>query len=112
MFVTTPALEERVPRGLGQPGSRYWAAMTGRYYCCQGNTLTGREVVTAMAAAYEETQGSLTDRLMAEGYDVESATEGMEEQVRTRFPEVFRLFVRAQSRQAAHVERQVLAEAQ
>jgi cation diffusion facilitator family transporter len=44
--------------------------------------------------------------------DVESATEGMEEQVRTRFPEVFRLFVRAQSRQAAHAERMVLAEAQ
>ena len=47
------------------PASLYWAAMTGRYYCCQGNTLTGREVVTAMAGAYEETKGSLTDRLMA-----------------------------------------------
>lgn len=46
-------------------GSRYWGAMTGRFYCCQGNTLTGREVITAMAAAYEETQGSLADRLMA-----------------------------------------------
>lgn len=45
--------------------SRYWAAMTGRYYCCQGNTLTGREVIVAMAEAYEETKGSLTDRLMA-----------------------------------------------
>jgi uncharacterized Ntn-hydrolase superfamily protein len=45
--------------------SRYWAAMTGRYYCCQGNTLTGREVVVAMAKAYEETEGSVTDRLMA-----------------------------------------------
>lgn len=45
--------------------SRYWGAMTGRYYCCQGNTLTGREVITAMAAAYEETAGSLADRLMA-----------------------------------------------
>lgn len=46
-------------------GSRYWGAMTGRFYCCQGNTLTGREVVTAMGAAYEETEGSLADRLMA-----------------------------------------------
>lgn len=46
-------------------GSRYWGAMTGRFYCCQGNTLTGREVVVAMAAAYEETKGSLADRLMA-----------------------------------------------
>lgn len=45
--------------------SRYWAAMTGRYYCCQGNTLTGREVIVAMAEAYEETTGSLADRLMA-----------------------------------------------
>jgi uncharacterized Ntn-hydrolase superfamily protein len=46
-------------------GSRYWAAMTGRFYCCQGNTLTGRAVVVAMARAYEDTAGSLADRLMA-----------------------------------------------
>ncbi len=45
--------------------SRYWAAMTGRFYCCQGNTLTGRNVVTEMARAYEDTAGSLADRLMA-----------------------------------------------
>lgn len=45
--------------------SRYWAAMTGRFYCVQGNTLNGREVITAMAKAYEETEGSLSDRLMA-----------------------------------------------
>lgn len=45
--------------------SRYWGAMTGRYYCCQGNTLTGREVVNALAAGYEETEGSLADRLIA-----------------------------------------------
>jgi uncharacterized Ntn-hydrolase superfamily protein len=46
-------------------GSRYWGAMTGRFYCCQGNTLTGREVIVAMSQAYEDTPGSLTDRLMA-----------------------------------------------
>lgn len=46
-------------------GSRYWGAMTGRFYCCQGNTLTGREVIAAMGRAYEETAGSLSDRLMA-----------------------------------------------
>ena len=46
-------------------GSRYWAAMTGRFYCCQGNTLTGRVVVVSMAAAFEDTSGSLADRLMA-----------------------------------------------
>lgn len=45
--------------------SRYWAAMTGMHYCCQGNTLASREVVVTMAAAFEETEGSLADRLMA-----------------------------------------------
>lgn len=45
--------------------SRYWGAMMGRHYCCQGNTLTGRKVITAMARAYETTKGSLADRLMA-----------------------------------------------
>ena len=43
----------------------YWGAMSGRYYACQGNTLAGREVITEMARAYEETDGSLSDRLMA-----------------------------------------------
>lgn len=45
--------------------SRYWGGQQGRYYACQGNTLAGREVITAMAKAYEETQGSMADRLMA-----------------------------------------------
>lgn len=47
------------------PGSRYWGAMTGRFYSCQGNTLTGRPVIAAMATAYEETAGSLADKLIA-----------------------------------------------
>jgi uncharacterized Ntn-hydrolase superfamily protein len=47
------------------PSGIYWGAMAGRYYACQGNTLTGRDVVVAMAKAYEETKGSLSDRLMA-----------------------------------------------
>ncbi|MGE0609027.1 MAG: DUF1028 domain-containing protein [Pirellulales bacterium] len=47
------------------PAGIYWGAMSGRFYACQGNTLTGREVITSMAAAYEETEGSLTDRLVA-----------------------------------------------
>ena len=47
------------------PSGIYWGAMSGRFYACQGNTLAGREVVVAMAKAYEETKGSLTDRLMA-----------------------------------------------
>jgi len=47
------------------PVSRWWGAMSGRYYACQGNTLTGQDVVIAMAKAYETTKGSLADRLMA-----------------------------------------------
>ncbi len=47
------------------PSGSYWGAMSGRYYACQGNTLTGREVIVAMAKAYEETRGNLADRLMA-----------------------------------------------
>jgi uncharacterized Ntn-hydrolase superfamily protein len=47
------------------PSGIYWGAMSGRFYACQGNTLAGREVIVAMAKAYEETKGSLADRLMA-----------------------------------------------
>jgi uncharacterized Ntn-hydrolase superfamily protein len=47
------------------PSGWYWGSMAGRYYTCQGNTLTGREVIEAMAKAYETTKGSLADRLMA-----------------------------------------------
>jgi len=45
--------------------SRYWGARTGRYYACQGNTLTGNEVIDALAKTYEQTPGSLADRLVA-----------------------------------------------
>jgi len=47
------------------PSGIWWGAASGRYYACQGNTLTGSEVVFAMARAYEQTQGSLADRLIA-----------------------------------------------
>jgi uncharacterized Ntn-hydrolase superfamily protein len=47
------------------PGSSWWGAASGRFYACQGNTLTGSEVITAMSTAYETTKGSLADRLMA-----------------------------------------------
>ncbi len=46
-------------------GSNYWGGMSGRFYVCQGNTLTGREVVIAMGKAFEETKGSLADRLVS-----------------------------------------------
>lgn len=54
----------RNPAGT-DPAGLYWGAMSGRFYACQGNTLTGREVIVAMAQAYEEVEGSVTDRLMA-----------------------------------------------
>jgi uncharacterized Ntn-hydrolase superfamily protein len=47
------------------PGGWWWGAMSGRHFACQGNTLQGREVVVAMAQAFERTEGSLADRLVA-----------------------------------------------
>jgi uncharacterized Ntn-hydrolase superfamily protein len=47
------------------PAGVWWGAASGRFYACQGNTLTGPEVIVAMSRAYEETKGSLADRLMA-----------------------------------------------
>lgn len=47
------------------PSGSWWGGMSGRFYVCQGNTLVGRDVITAMAKSYEETKGSLADRLMA-----------------------------------------------
>ena len=47
------------------PSGVYWGALSGKFYACQGNTLVGRQVIVAMAEAYEQTQGSLADRLMA-----------------------------------------------
>lgn len=43
-----------------------WAGgKTGKHYACQGNILTGPEVVDAMAKAFEESKGPLAWRLMA-----------------------------------------------
>ena len=47
------------------PSGVWWGSAAGRYYACQGNTLTGCEVIHAMARTYEQTEGSLADRLMA-----------------------------------------------
>lgn len=47
------------------PSGIWWGSAAGKYYACQGNTLTGSEVVFAMAGAYERAEGSLADRLMA-----------------------------------------------
>lgn len=43
-----------------------WAGgKTGKHYACQGNILTGPEVVEAMARAFEESKGPLAWRLLA-----------------------------------------------
>jgi uncharacterized Ntn-hydrolase superfamily protein len=43
-----------------------WAGhVTGDGYSCQGNILTGRDVVESMARAYDRTAGDLIDRLLA-----------------------------------------------
>jgi uncharacterized Ntn-hydrolase superfamily protein len=55
---------QRHPVAAG-PSSSYWGGMSGKFYVCQGNTLSGREVITEMGRAFEDTKGSLADRLMA-----------------------------------------------
>jgi uncharacterized Ntn-hydrolase superfamily protein len=43
-----------------------WAGgKAGKYYACQGNILTGAEVVNAIAATFEQTEGDLAVRLVA-----------------------------------------------
>jgi uncharacterized Ntn-hydrolase superfamily protein len=43
-----------------------WAGgVTGDGYCCQGNILTGPDVVEQMAAAYEAAEGDLAARMLA-----------------------------------------------
>jgi uncharacterized Ntn-hydrolase superfamily protein len=47
-------------------GCTPWAGgRTGAGYACQGNILTGPEVISDMASAFEETEGDLVDRLLA-----------------------------------------------
>jgi uncharacterized Ntn-hydrolase superfamily protein len=47
-------------------GCQPWAgSVQGKNYTAQGNILTGEEVVRAMGDAFEKTEGSLSDRLMA-----------------------------------------------
>ncbi len=54
----------RNPTGATESG-RWWGGASGRHYAVQGNTLAGRKVIADMAAAYEETAGTVADRLMA-----------------------------------------------
>lgn len=55
----------RNPAAPDLPGGIYWGSMAGRNFACAGNTLAGRDVVVAMAKAFEETPGPLADRLLA-----------------------------------------------
>lgn len=55
----------RNPAKPDLPGGSWWGAASGRNYACAGNTLSGRQVVLAMQLAFEESQGTLSDRLMA-----------------------------------------------
>ena len=55
----------RNPARPDLPGGVYWGAASGKNFACAGNTLAGREVIEAMTRGFEETQGSLADRLMA-----------------------------------------------
>ena len=48
------------------PSGIWWGGVSGRFYACQGNMLVGRDVVFAMAAAFEDSgSGDLGERLMA-----------------------------------------------
>jgi uncharacterized Ntn-hydrolase superfamily protein len=47
------------------PNADWWGAASGKFYAAQGNTLAGRQVVVDMAAAYESTDGTIADKLMA-----------------------------------------------
>jgi uncharacterized Ntn-hydrolase superfamily protein len=47
------------------PKCQNWAGgKAGKYYCAQGNILTGPEVVSEMAKAFENSKGDLGDRLI------------------------------------------------
>jgi uncharacterized Ntn-hydrolase superfamily protein len=48
-----------------RPDAEWWGGATGKYYAVQGNTLASRKVIVDMQAAYEDTQGTVADKLMA-----------------------------------------------
>ncbi len=48
-----------------RPDAEWWGGASGKYYAVQGNTLAGRKVIVDMSAAYEETKGTIADKLMA-----------------------------------------------
>lgn len=55
----------RVAHHTGSECFAWAGAKAGTHYSCQGNILTGQDVVEAMGQAFEATEGELADRLMA-----------------------------------------------
>lgn len=55
----------RNPARPDLPGGIYWGAASGKNFACAGNMLAGRKVIEAMVRGFEETRGTLADRLMA-----------------------------------------------
>ena len=53
------------PAEVGPEQNNHGAVVTGYGYTAQGNILVSQETVEAMAEAYENTDGDLSDRLMA-----------------------------------------------
>lgn len=56
---------DAAPAAVGPEQNNQGMMMTGYGYTAQGNILVSKETVEAMAAAYEDTEGELADRLMA-----------------------------------------------
>jgi len=55
----------RVAHFTGEACSDWAGAEAGEHFCCLGNILTGKEVVSEMARAFQETEGALADRMLA-----------------------------------------------
>lgn len=55
----------RVATFTGDKCNKWAGGKTGKYYTVQGNILTGPEVVSEMAKAFENANGDLGDRLIA-----------------------------------------------
>jgi len=55
----------KAPINLGDEDGQKSVVVTGENYTAQGNILVGKETVVAIAKAFEETEGELSDKLMA-----------------------------------------------
>lgn len=60
---TSPTIDANGMDAQGNP--RFAGSIEGKNFSVQGNTLVSEEVIKAMAAAYEHTEGPMAGRLMA-----------------------------------------------